>query len=55
MKPIGEKVDGMNYQFIRSVRVDWNEVDEDSYLNRIEAFVGMEKIDFHKPITFFRG
>lgn len=45
----------MNHQFIRSVRVDWNEVDEDSYLKRIEAFAGMEKLDFQKAITFFVG
>ena len=45
----------MNNQFIQRVIFDWNKIDNDSYLKRIEAFKGVEKIDFNKSITFFVG
>ena len=45
----------MNNQFIQRVIFDWNRIDNDSYLKGIEAFKGIEKIDFNKPITFFVG
>ena len=45
----------MNNQFIQAVRFDWNQIDEYSYLRKIEAFQGVEKLDFTKPITFFVG
>ena len=45
----------MNGQFIQGVIFDWNKIDNDSYLKRIEAFQGVEKLDFNKPITFFVG
>ena len=43
----------MNNQFIQRVIFDWNRIDNDSYLKGIEAFKGIEKLDFNKPITFF--
>ena len=43
----------MNDQFLQGVIFDWNRIDNDSYLKRIEAFKGIEKLDFNKPITFF--
>ena len=45
----------MNNQFIQRVIFDWNRIDNDSYLKEIEAFKGIEKLDFNKPITFFVG
>ena len=45
----------MNNQFIQRVIFDWNRIDNDSYLKGIEAFKGIEKLDFNKSITFFVG
>ena len=45
----------MNDQFLQGVLFDWNRIDNDSYLKGIEAFKGIEKLDFNKPITFFVG
>lgn len=45
----------MNYQFIQGVIFDWDKIASDSYLKKIEAFQGMERLSFHKPITFFVG
>ena len=45
----------MNNQFIQGVIFDWNRIDNDSYLKSIEAFKGIEKLDFNKSITFFVG
>ena len=45
----------MNDQFLQGVLFDWNRIDNDSYLKRIKAFKGIEKLVFHKPITFFVG
>ena len=45
----------MNEQFIQGVIFDWKKTDNDSYLKRIEAFKGVEKLDFNKSITFFVG
>lgn len=44
--------DLMNDQFIQGVIFDWNRIDNDSYLKEIEAFNGVEKLDFNKSITF---
>jgi len=45
----------MNDQFIQGVIFDWDKIDKDSYLKRIRAFKGVEKLDFNKPITFLWG
>lgn len=45
----------MNEQFIRGVIFDWNKIESNSYLRKIEAFKGMERLDFNCPITFFVG
>ena len=45
----------MNDQFLQGVIFDWNRIDNDSYLKRIKAFKGIEKLVFNKPITFFVG
>ena len=45
----------MNDQFLQGVLFDWNRIDNDSYLKRIKAFKGIEKLVFNKPTTFFVG
>lgn len=45
----------MNRQFIQGVSFDWDKIDNDSYLKKIEAFHGVEKLEFTNPITFFVG
>ncbi len=44
-----------NNQFIKSVWFEWDKIANSSYLKRIEALRGVEKLDFYKPITFFVG
>ena len=41
--------------FIESALIDWSEIDERSYLRRIDALRGVERISFNKPVTFFVG
>ena len=45
----------MNDQFIQGIIIDWNKIEEDSYLRNIEAINGLERLEFTKPITFFVG
>lgn len=45
----------MDGRFIKSVRIDWELVEEDSYLRRIPVLQKMERLDFGKNITFFVG
>lgn len=45
----------MNNQFIRGVEFDWSKIDSDSYLTKINAFQGTERIEFNSSITFFVG
>lgn len=40
--------------FLKEVRIDWNTV-EDSYVRRIPALAGMEKLTFTGNLTFFVG
>lgn len=43
----------MNNQFIRGVEFDWDKIANDSYLKKIKAFQGIERLDFKK--RFFLG
>lgn len=45
----------MNEQFIKSMYIDWNKIEESSYLRKIEAIKELEELVFDKPITFFVG
>lgn len=45
----------MNNQFIQGVLFEWDKINEDSYIRKIEAFQGLERLDFSNPITFFVG
>ena len=45
----------MNNQFIQGVSFDWNKIDENSYIRKIEAFHEIDQLFFSNPITFFVG
>jgi len=45
----------MNEQFIKGISIDWNNIDANSYLRKIEALNGLDTLEFAKPITFFVG
>ena len=45
----------MNSQFIQGVLFEWNKIDDDSYLKKIEAFKDIEELEFKNPIIFFVG
>ena len=40
---------------IKQVFIDWNRIEEDSYLRRIPAIAGMEELSFENAVTFFVG
>ena len=45
----------MNRQLLTAIEIDWNRIDEDSYLRKIEALRGMDRLEFSSPVTFFVG
>lgn len=45
----------MNNLFIRGIKIDWNMINEYSWLRQIEALKGLESMEFTHPITFFVG
>ena len=45
----------MNEQFIQRLSIDWNKIERNSYLRRIDAIKELEELVFDKPITFFVG
>ena len=45
----------MNNQFLQAVIFDWDKIGDDSYLKKIDALKGIERIDFNRSITFFVG
>ena len=40
---------------VREARIDWSGIAPDSYLRRIDALAGVERIGFTRPVTFFVG
>ena len=40
---------------IKGINIDWNKIDQRSYLRSIESIAGINSLMFHKPITFFVG
>ena len=40
---------------LRSVSVDWSEIEEDSYLRSIPSVSSLSCLPFRKPVTFFSG
>lgn len=45
----------MNEQFIRNVIIDWDKIEEQSYLRDINSIKNLNNLEFKKPITFFVG
>ena len=45
----------INNQFIQGFTIDWRKISPDSYLRKIDAIKDIERLDFHKPVTFFVG
>ncbi len=45
----------MNEQFIQSLFIDWNKIEKNSYLRKIDAIRELEELVFDKSITFFVG
>ena len=45
----------LNTQLIRSVMIDWNKIDTDSYMRHIPAISSTERVDFTHSVTFFVG
>ena len=41
----------MNMQYIRSIRIHWDRISEESYLRRIPALDGLDTLDFHSGLT----
>jgi len=47
--------DGINSLPIQGVSIDWNKIEKDSYLRKIEAIKGLDYLSFNKNITIFVG
>ncbi len=45
----------MNNNFIREIRIDWNGISENSYLQDIRSLRSTDCICFSSPVTFFAG
>lgn len=41
--------------FIKSIKIDWSMLDQDSYVRQIQALKGFDRLDFESPVTFFVG
>ena len=40
---------------ICGLSIDWRKIPANSYLRNIPAISGLERLEFHQPITFFTG
>lgn len=45
----------MNQNFIQSIRIDWDSIEQDSYLCEITSIRNLNRLDFNSNITFFAG
>ena len=45
----------MNELYIQSLSIDWNRIEENSYLRKIDALKGLEELIFEKNIAFLVG
>ena len=53
---VAEGADGMlNTQLIAGALINWDRIDNDSYLRDIPAINGVDRITFTHPVTFFVG
>lgn len=46
---------GQSDMFIREIRIDWDKVDEDSYVRDIPSIHGIRDLRLHSNVTFFVG
>ena len=45
----------MNDRFIKKISINWNEIEEDTYLREIPALQFEEFLTFDRNVTFFAG
>lgn len=45
----------MNNTILQAIQIDWNKIDEDSYLREILSLKELESLEFPKQVTFFVG
>ena len=45
----------MNNLFIHGIRINWDEIDHNSYLNEIDSINKLDELEFTSNITFFVG
>lgn len=45
----------MEDRFIKEIRINWDKIEEDSYLRRIPSLAGLDRLVFDHNITFFVG
>ena len=45
----------MQNLLLNGLSIDWEKIEEDSYLRDIAALQNLQELDFHKPVTFFVG
>lgn len=45
----------MNNNYIREIRINWNQISENSYLRKIKSLSTTDSICFPAPVTFFAG
>jgi len=45
----------MNNRFIHNIQIDWNKIEQDSYLQDIASIKKFDTLEFNKNITFFVG
>ena len=41
--------------YVNTLKIDWSQISQDSYLRRIRAISKVKKINFKKPVTIFSG
>lgn len=49
------KYDEKRTGYIKGIKIDWNDVDKDSYLNDIDSLKSIEELYFDSGVTFFVG
>ena len=40
---------------IKGISINWDKVEQDSYLREIDSIAGVRQMSFNKPVTFFVG
>lgn len=45
----------MNHLFIKEIRIDWNKIDNNSYLTQIPSLQNLTSLSLEKDVTFFVG